>query len=393
MDIGEEETTLETIDPTWRPTCWLQLVVQGISDDEVPWYELVIPLTAGTECATLSLAKHLLAAWRWSIKVLGRDICPPALTALNIRQFMTKEEVAGGMGEPLWFVVYSRALQQVGEAAHGLKWEWPVGKTPEVRVSLLVHTFWEETGADLTVACIKLCWEPAPRGIFCKREEGPVAYVITFMDELAIRVPSLDAWDQFVWPPATAVPWALTEAEPYGYCRGQAVDLGPVMPGVQLRVTDEVGTYLCTAWALVFEGSILAYNPTRDEVEWVPVRGLANDLTWAEERSAMALANYVPHVSQEAAWIARLGACQLVSLPADSSTSEEEEEEEDRDPELPITNTEPEQGEENEEGTRQTDQEDEQEPNWWRCLQDWEAVMGKRRDWHIMTHGQIPMPQ
>ena len=84
-----------------------------------------------------------------------------------------------------------------------------------------------------------------PRCIFCKREEGPVVYVITFMDELAIRVPSLDAWDQFIWPPATAVLWALTEAEPYGYCHGQAVDLGPVMLVAQFRVMDEVGTYLC----------------------------------------------------------------------------------------------------------------------------------------------------
>ena len=222
---------------------------------------------------------------------------------------MTKEEVSEGVDEPLWFLAYSHALQWVGEAAHGWKWEWPVGKTPEVRVSPLVHAFWEETGSDLTVACVKLCWEPTPRDIFCKREEGPVAYVITFVDELAIRVPSLDAWDQFVWPPAMAVPRALTVAEPYGYCRGQAVDLGLVMPAAQLRVTDKVGTYLCVAWALVFEGSVLAYNPTRDEAEWVPMHGLTNDLTWAEERSAVALANYMPHVSQEAAWIATLESC------------------------------------------------------------------------------------
>ena len=141
------------------------------------------------------------------------------------------------------------------------------------------------------------------------------------MDELAVRVPSLDAWDQFVWPPAVAMPWALTEAEQYGYCHSQAVDLGLVMPVAQLRVTDEAGTYLCAARALVFKGSVLAYNPTRDEAEWVPVCGLTNNLTWAEERSAMALANHVLHVSQEAAQIARLGACQLVSWPSDSSTS------------------------------------------------------------------------
>ena len=101
VDIGEEETMLETIDPTWRPTHWLQLAVHGISDDEVPWYELVIPLTVGTEGIALPLAKCLLAAWRWSIKVLGWDICLPTPTALNIGQFMTKEEVVEGVGEPL----------------------------------------------------------------------------------------------------------------------------------------------------------------------------------------------------------------------------------------------------------------------------------------------------
>ena len=89
---------------------------------------------------------------------------------------------------------------------------------------------------------------------------------------------------------AVAMPWAATEVEQYGYHHGQAVDLGPIMPATQFRVTDEVGTYLCAVWALVFEGSILAYNPTRDEVEWVPMCGVANDLSWTEEKLAMALA-------------------------------------------------------------------------------------------------------
>ena len=60
VDIGEEEETLETIDPNWRTTCWLQLAVQGISDDEVPWYELITPLMVGAEGTALLLAKHLL---------------------------------------------------------------------------------------------------------------------------------------------------------------------------------------------------------------------------------------------------------------------------------------------------------------------------------------------
>ena len=106
-----------------------------------------------------------------------------------------------------------------------------------------------------------------------------------------------------------AIPWALTEAELYGYCHGQAVDLGPVMLAAQFQVTDEGGVYLCIVRALVFEGSVLAYNPAKNKAEWVPVCGLTDDLTWTEERSAVALANYVPCIPEEAAQITRLGAC------------------------------------------------------------------------------------
>ena len=81
-----------------------------------------------------------------------------------------------------------------------------------------------------------------------------------------------------------------------------------MMPVAQFWVTEEGGTYLCTTRVLVFNGSILTYNPTLNEAELVPACGLANDLSWAEERSAVALANYVPCASVEAAQIARLGA-------------------------------------------------------------------------------------
>ena len=72
LDVGEEEETLETVDPTWQTTCWLQLAVQGISDDEVPWYEYVMPLMSGAKGMALSLAKCLLAIWWWSIRCRGR---------------------------------------------------------------------------------------------------------------------------------------------------------------------------------------------------------------------------------------------------------------------------------------------------------------------------------
>ena len=151
------------------------------------------------------------------------------------------------------------------------------------------------------MASVKLCWEPAPKALYHQRDNSPTAHVICYLDELAVHIPTLEAWDQMVWPTMVAIPCRLTEAELYGYCQGQAVDLGPVMPAAQFRVTEEGGTYLCTVRALVFEGSILVYNPELNEAEWVPVHGLANDLSWAKERSAVALANYVPHASAEVA--------------------------------------------------------------------------------------------
>ena len=141
------------------------------------------------------------------------------------------------------------------------------------------------------------------------------------------------------------------------------VDLGPVMLVVQFQVTEEGGTYLCTVRVLVFEGSILTYNPTLNEAEWVPARGLANNLSWAEERSAMALANYVPCASAEATWIARLGVGRVISFPSnDFSTSVEGEESQHSD--APSMDTDHEAGDESEGGADgQTSPGDEAERN------------------------------
>ena len=105
----------------------------------------------------------------------------------------------------------------------------------------------------------------------------------------------------------------------------QAIDFSPVMQAMQFTVTDEEGIYLCAAQALVFEGSVLVYNPTRDKVEWVPACGTTNDLSWAEERSAMALANFMPHAPQEMARIAGLGTHHLMSWLDNSSSDEEDD--------------------------------------------------------------------
>ena len=210
-------------------------------------------------------------------------------------------------------------LQQVGKAACGRKWEVR-REALEIKASPLVHAFWCKTDIDLMMASIKCCWEPAPRTLHHQRENSTTTHVISYLDELAVHVPSREAWDQMVWPTTVAIRHVPTEAECYSYCQRQAVDLGPMMPATQFHVTEERGTYLCTVRALVFEGSILVYNPILNEAEWVPACGLANGLSWAEERSAVALANYVLCTQEEAERIARLRAGQVVSCPGNDSS-------------------------------------------------------------------------
>ena len=75
---------------------------------------------------------------------------------------------------------------------HGRQLQWPKGKAWEVGVSPLVRAFWEETGIKLATSCTKVCWELPPRGVF-RRERGMISHVITFLDDMAVRVPTLDA--------------------------------------------------------------------------------------------------------------------------------------------------------------------------------------------------------
>ena len=142
---------------------------------------------------------------------------------------------------------------------------------------------------------------------------------------MAVHIPTLNAWDQFVWPPSVAIPRTATQVDQYGYHHVNAVDLGAVMPAMEFRVTDEEGTYLCVVRALIFEGSILAYDPTRDEAEWVPAHGVTNNLSWAEERMVVVLVNFVPHAPQEADCITELRTHCLLAWTDESSSEEEGE--------------------------------------------------------------------
>ena len=111
----------------------------------------------------------------------------------------------------------------------------------------------------------------------------------------------------------------------------------------------------------------------------MPVHGLTNDLSWAEARSAVALANYVLRTPVEAAEIARLGAGRILSCPGDdfsTSTKEEEAWHSDTQSTNPPMDTDPEVGGESEDGVGgQTSPGDAAERDWQQHPQNWEAIM------------------
>ena len=125
-------------------------------------------------------------------------MCPPTPSVLNIGQFLTDQEVKGGVREPHWFVAYSCTLQRVGEAAHRRKWD-AQREDLEIKASLLVHAFWHETDVDLMMVSVKYCWEPTPRTLHHQRDNGPSTHVISYLNKLAVHLPTSEAWDEKVW--------------------------------------------------------------------------------------------------------------------------------------------------------------------------------------------------
>ena len=174
VDTGEQEPETLEIDPHWRATRWLQVAIQGIVDEEVPWYELVTPLTSGDQ------------GWRewfcpWpSILLLcgsGTSSCMGRMTAHLLRPssilvsllWMRKQQGAWESHTGLW-----------PTPVHCSGWaRWPMGDDGSGQGGKpWSPAFWHKTGMDLTVASIKLCWEPTPRALYHKRDNGSTAHVI-----------------------------------------------------------------------------------------------------------------------------------------------------------------------------------------------------------------------
>ena len=71
--------------------------------------------------------------------------------------------------------------------------------------------------------------------------------------------------------------------------------MGPHLPPLQFYIHDEAGHFLGYAKGLLYESTILAYDPSTNKAEWILVRGSVKTLTPAEQVSAMDLSKMVLH--------------------------------------------------------------------------------------------------
>ena len=86
------------------------------------------------------------------------------------------------------------------------------------------------------------------------------------------------------------------------------VELGSVLPSMQFHISQPNGDFVCMVRGLLFEGNVLAYDRISNEAEWVPVQGMAEDLSQAEEASTRELSTMVPlYSTKEAQRLDQLG--------------------------------------------------------------------------------------
>ena len=170
------------LDPLWQTTTWLEACRDGLGEEDIMWWLLVMPLTDGGTAAAKELTKHLISAWRWMAKVSTMPLCPPTPTMLNVGQFL-EACLREGDCTP-WLLAYTHALQHMGEAVEGRTW-CPSGLHFTPQISLLVNAFVEETGTELIELDIASCWGQPLEEVLQQKDDGPFADVISYLDELA----------------------------------------------------------------------------------------------------------------------------------------------------------------------------------------------------------------
>ena len=88
------------------------------------------------------------------------------------------------------------------------------------------------------------------------------------------------------------------------------------MPGFRLMLQDDKGQYPHSGCALIFEGSMLVYDPQHDIAQWVPIWGTSATLTMMELCTANDLNNMVPSPYSEVELVRPLSPEIIKGIPA-----------------------------------------------------------------------------
>ena len=147
------------------------------------------------------------------------------------------------------------------------------------KVSRLVEIFLNATRTQVSPDIIQQCWPAQHENMPVQNLEGIRQNIVRRLDEAAMRCPSNIVWDRFAFLQTDQEFW---REEALCYCPGKMLDVGAHMTGFRLMLQDDKGEYTNSGHAIIFEGSMLVYDPQCDIAQWVPVWGASAALTMTE---------------------------------------------------------------------------------------------------------------
>ena len=128
--------------------------------------------------------------------------------------------------------------------------------------------------------------------------EGIRQNIVCRLDKAAIRCRSNIMWDRFTFPQIDQEFW---REQALCYCLRKMLDVRARMTGFKLMLQDDKGEYTNSGCAIIFEGSMLVYDPQCTILcNGCHVWGVSAALTMTELHMANDLSNMVPLPHSEA---------------------------------------------------------------------------------------------
>ena len=242
------------VHPNTQGMKWMKERQRSYKDIQLEFWLLLRPLTDGSEECTRQLARRLLSVWHWSSAV-DPPTYPPMPTSMNIGYWLrqTKKKDI----RQFWIEAYVCALQHVAEASVGRRWIAHKGiRVP--KISKVVEVFLHATGTRVPLDIIRQCWPARRTEMLMQNLDGIRWDIVYKLDEVATRCTSPIVWDPFAFPLTDDTCW---REEALCYCLGKTLDVRARMPGFKLMLQDDKGEYPYSGHALIFEGSMLVYDP------------------------------------------------------------------------------------------------------------------------------------